>query len=159
MAIYLMQHAQAVREEVDLQRPLSDEGRAAIGRVAARVARLGLPIEQVYHSGKLRARQTAEALAGALSRQPQVLARHDLNPKDSPAPLARWLRDEAQKTGAGELVVVGHLPVLDKLASLLVTGDENAGVIAFQYAGLVALSPKEGGKLFAVKWILTPELA
>lgn len=157
--IYLMQHAQAVREEVDPQRPLSEEGRAAIGRVAARVAGMGMPIEQVYHSGKLRARQTAEALAAALPHKPQVLVRPDLNPKDPAAPLARWLRDEAQRTGAGELVVVGHLPLLEKLASLLLTGDENAGVIAFQYAGLVALTPKEGGKLFAVKWILTPELA
>jgi hypothetical protein len=51
------------------------------------------------------------------------------------------------------------MTVLDRLASLLVTGDENAGVIAFQYAGLVALTPKEGSKLFAVKWILTPEVA
>jgi phosphohistidine phosphatase len=159
MTIYLMQHAQAVREEVDQQRPLSEEGRATIGRVAARVARLGLPIEQVYHSGKLRARQTAEALATALPSQPQVHTRPDLNPKDPAAPLARWLRDEAHKAGAGELVVVGHLPLLEKLASLLLTGDENAGIIAFQYAGLVALIPKEGGKLFAVRWILTPELA
>src|SRR5262249_4860472 len=115
MTIYLMQHAQAVREEIDLQRPLSEEGLAAIGRVAARVAQLGLAIEQVYHSGKLRARQTAEALASALPRQPRVTVRHDLNPKDSPAPLARWLREEGQKTGAGDLVVVGHLPVLEKL--------------------------------------------
>jgi phosphohistidine phosphatase len=157
--IYLMQHAQAVREEVDPQRPLSEEGRAAIAQVAERVARLNLPLQSIYHSGKLRARQTAEALAGALPRAPQVLARHDLNPKDPAAPLARWLRDEAQKAVTGELVIVGHLPLLDRLAALLLTGDENAGVIALQYAGLVALTLREGGKLFAVRWILTPELA
>jgi phosphohistidine phosphatase len=159
MMLYLMQHAQAVPETVDPQRPLSPEGRAAIERVAARAAQLALPVEHIYHSGKLRARQTAELLAEGLSLEGQAEELEGLGPKDHAAPLARWLREEAQKQAIGGLVLVSHLPLLERLASLLLTGDEETGVIAFQYAALVALAPKEDGKQFSVHWLLTPELA
>jgi phosphohistidine phosphatase len=159
MMLYLMQHAQAVPEEVDPQRSLSPEGRAAIEQVAARAAQLSLPIEHIYHSGKLRARQTAEILAAALHLEGQVEELEGLTPKDRPEPLARWLRAETQREVPSGLVLVSHLPLLDRLASLLVAGDEDAGVIAFQYAALVALAPKNDGKHFAIQWILTPELA
>lgn len=157
--LYLMQHAQAVPEEVDPQRPLSEEGRAAIGRVAARAAQQTLAVEHIYHSGKLRARQTAELLAAALHREDRVEELAGLNPKDRAEPLARWLRVETQKPSAGGMVLVSHLPLLDRLASLLVTGDEEMGVIAFQYAALVALLPKGDGKRFAVEWVLPPQWA
>ena len=159
MMLYLMQHAQAVPEEVDPERPLSPEGRAAIGRVAARAAQLALPVEHIYHSGKLRARQTAEALAGALQMERAVEQLEGLGPKDRAEPLARWLRVETQKQAAGGIVLVSHLPLLDRLTSLLVAGDEEMGVVAMQYAALLALAPKGDGKRFAVQWLLTPELA
>lgn len=159
MKLYLMQHAQAVPEEVDPQRPLSPEGRAVVGRVAARAAQLGLPIEHIYHSGKLRARQTAALLAEALRLESRVEELEGLGPKDRAEPLARWLRVETQQETMSGLALVSHLPLLDRLAALLVTGDEEMSVIAFQYAALVALVPKGDGKHFAVEWILTPELA
>ena len=67
MDVYLVQHGQALSDEQDPQRPLSDEGRAEVTKVAeflgARQSRLiDPPITKVCHSGKLRARQTAEIL-------------------------------------------------------------------------------------------------
>jgi phosphohistidine phosphatase len=159
MMLYLMQHAQAVSDAVDPARPLSSEGRAAIERVAARAAQIALPVAHIYHSGKLRAQQTAEVLAGALHLERLVEKQEGLGPKDRAEPLARWLRVETQKQAAGGIVLVSHLPLLDRLASLLVAGDEEMGVVAIQYAALLALAPKGDGKRFAVQWLLTPELA
>ncbi len=159
MMLYLMQHAQALPDAVDPERPLAPEGRAAVERVAARAAQLALPVEHIYHSGKLRARQTAEVLAEALQAGRAVGKLEGLGPKDRAEPLARWLRVETQKQRADGLVLVSHLPLLDRLASLLVTGDEEMGVVVIQYAALLALAPKGDGKRFAVQWLLTPELA
>lgn len=156
MMLYLMQHAQAVAEEVDALRPLSEEGRTAIARVAAHVALHSLPVGHIYHSGKLRARQTAEILAAELHVEDRVEQLEGLNPKDRAEPLARWLRVETQKPAESGIVLVSHLPLLDRLASLLLTGDEEMEVIAFQYAALVALALKGDGKRFAVQWMLTP---
>jgi phosphohistidine phosphatase len=159
MMLYLLQHAQAMPAEVDPERPLSPEGRLAIGRVAARTAQLDLSIAHIYHSGKLRARQTAEALGAALHLESSIEELEGLGPKGRAEPLARWLRVETQKEVSGGLVLVSHLPLLDRLAALLLTGDEEMSVVAIQYAALLALAPKGDGKHFVMQWLLTPELA
>ena len=160
MMLYLMQHAQAVAAEVDPARPLSPEGRAEIERVAARAAQLDLTVARIYHSGKLRARQTAEILGTALRlEESKVEELEGLGPKARAEPLARWLRVETQKQAVGGLALVSHLPLLDRLAALLLTGDEELSVVTIQYAALLALAPKGDGKHFVVQWLLTPELA
>src|SRR5690348_12938316 len=104
MMLYLMQHAQAVAEEVDALRPLSEEGRTAAARVAAHVALRSLPVDHIYHSGKLRARQTAEILGATLHVEDRVEQLEGLNPKDRAAPLARWLQGETQKSAESGIV-------------------------------------------------------
>ena len=59
--IYLLHHAEAVDASVDPQRPLSPGGRAHAARLAADAAARGVRPDVIWHSGKLRARQTAEA--------------------------------------------------------------------------------------------------
>jgi phosphohistidine phosphatase len=60
MELYLMQHGEARAKEEDPDRPLTDAGQATVERVAQRAAGLGLRVDAIYHSGILRARQTAE---------------------------------------------------------------------------------------------------
>jgi phosphohistidine phosphatase len=57
------------------------------------------------------------------------------------------------------LALVGHLPFLDRLASLLVAGDEDAQVVHFRMGGLVKLEPKQHRDGFAVDWAIPPDLA
>lgn len=152
-----MQHGLAKTREEDPERPLTDEGRATVDRVAARAAALGLKLDWVYHSGLLRARQTAEILAGRLGIPDRVEARPGLEPLDPVEPVTRWLDDLA--LGLTAVAVVGHLPFLDRLASLLVTGNEDAQVVAFRMGGLVKLIPKGNRPGYSVAWVLAPELA
>ena len=56
MQAYLMQHSEAKAEAEDPARPLTDRGRAEVQRVARRAALLGLPVAEIRHLGKLRAR-------------------------------------------------------------------------------------------------------
>jgi phosphohistidine phosphatase len=155
--IYLMQHGLAKTREEDPDRPLTDEGRATVERVAARAAALGVQPDRVYHSGLLRARQTAEILAGRLGIPDRVEVRPGLEPLDPVEPVASWLDGLAGQFGA--VVLVGHLPFLDRLTSLLVAGDENAQVVAFRMGGLVKLIPKGNRAGYSVAWVLAPELA
>jgi len=64
MDIYIVQHAQSKPSEQDPTRPLSEEGLSNIERVAAHAARFRLSVDHIYHSGKLRAKQTAETGKG-----------------------------------------------------------------------------------------------
>ncbi|MEQ1910662.1 MAG: histidine phosphatase family protein, partial [Vicinamibacterales bacterium] len=60
LRLYLAHHGDAVGPGVDIRRPLSDAGRADTERVAAAAAARGAKPIVIWHSGKLRARQTAE---------------------------------------------------------------------------------------------------
>ena len=156
MALYLMQHGQATTEAEDAARPLTVTGRAAVERVAARANAADVRIDRCVHSRKLRAEQTAEVLVGAVGTDRSVEPRDGLGPNDPVAPVADWLRDAAE---GGSIALVGHLPFLDRLASLLITDDENTHVVEFRMGGLVKLVPKSQGPGFTLAWILAPEIA
>jgi phosphohistidine phosphatase len=156
MDVYLMQHGEATTEAEDPERPLTESGRAAVQRVATRARGAGVQVGVCVHSGKLRAEQTARLFVGQLAGSADVHAREGLAPKDPVSPTAQWLRTATEHDA---MAVIGHLPFLDRLASLLVTGDEEAQVVRFQMGGLVKLEPKDDGEGFTVAWVLPPELA
>jgi phosphohistidine phosphatase len=160
MDIYLMQHGLAVPEEVDPDRPLSQAGRDAVTAVAQHAASSGVSIDRIVHSGKTRAAQTARILADALGCS-DVSQVDGLKPNDPVAEAAAALVGPAltNPERPGSLAIVGHLPSLDRLASLLVAHETSAHVVAFRNAGLVKLVPSSAGTGFSVAWVLTPELA
>jgi phosphohistidine phosphatase len=156
MDLYLMQHGEATTEAENPERPLTQAGRAAVQRVSIRARAVGAHVGVCVHSGKLRAEQTAQLFMGQLDGQPDVSVRKGLAPKDAVAPTAHWLLTATEHDA---IAVIGHLPFLDRLASLLVAGDEEAQVVRFRMGGLVKLEPKDKGEGFAVAWVLPPELA
>ena len=152
MDLYLMQHGEAKPESEDASRPLTERGRLEVERVARIAGRIGLGIRLIEHSGKLRARQTADIVAAHLQPHPRVEERSGLAPNDSPGDLARVLQD------AGEpRLLVGHLPHLARLVSLLVTGDASRPILAFRMGALVALTRE--AEAYRIRFVLTPELA
>jgi phosphohistidine phosphatase len=154
MDLYLMQHGEATAETEDPARPLTDAGREAVERVAARAQAAGVLVDRCVHSGKLRAEQTALLLARAVTGHAE--AREGLAPNDPVGPVAQWL---LQLDTEQSIALIGHLPSLERLASLLVADDENAHVIRFHMGGLVKLVPKRERAGFAVSWAVPPEFA
>jgi len=151
MRVYLIQHGEAKAKEADPERPLTDKGAADVRRVAAFVEPLHLRVRAIWQSGKTRARQTAEAFA-AVVKAGEGVVRHDgMGPKDDVVPVA----DEIVR-GGEDLVLVGHLPFLGKLAGRLLVGDESRQPVAFQYGGVVCLEQAADGA-WQVRWMLTPE--
>jgi phosphohistidine phosphatase len=151
MPLYLMQHGEARPEAEDPTRPLTERGRADVARVARAMAGRRLGIVRVLHSGKLRARQTAEIVASVLEPSPVVEETSGLAPNDNPLIVAQAVQDTA-----GARLLVGHLPQLSRLASLLILGEPDRAVVAFRNAGLVCLSRGEEG--WRLAWALVPEL-
>jgi phosphohistidine phosphatase len=150
MDIYLIQHGQAESKDRDPARSLTPSGRSEAIRTATRVAELGLEVGAVWHSGKLRAQETAVIFAESLRPTRGVFEREGLAPLDDPGITAREI---------GELetpvVLVGHLPHLSRLASLLVTGDADCEIVAFRNAGIVCLGREDHS--WRVKWIIAPD--
>ena len=153
MYLYLVQHAEAKSKQEDPERPLSEQGYANIRKVAAFVAQnAALQVGQIIHSGKTRARQTAEVLAEALSPAQGMGTSSDLAPLAEPSIWAGQLANVQSAT-----MLVGHLPHLSKLATLLVCQDENKTVVKFQNAGVVCLQRGDAG-VWSVQWVIIPEI-
>ncbi|GIX46677.1 MAG: phosphohistidine phosphatase SixA [Candidatus Tectimicrobiota bacterium] len=153
MTVYLVQHAEAMREEEDPQRPLTPRGWQDIRAVAAFLARSGrVPVARIVHSGKTRAQQTAEVLAEALRPSQGVTAGQDLDPLADPRP---WVERLQASTEA--MMLVGHLPHLSKVAALLLCQDETRQPVAFQMGGVVCLQRNATGQ-WAVQWMVVPAL-
>ena len=152
MLLYLVQHGEALSDAEDPTRPLSETGRAHAAAVATHLAQSGIVVHAIYHSGKLRAQQTAETFAEQLEPTAGVRELEGLAPKDDPAIVVESFAEFADST-----MLVGHLPHLDRLASLLIAGHAEGGVVGFRNAGAVALTESDGH--WTVAWIVTPEVA
>lgn len=113
---------------------------------------LGLQVGGILHSGKTRARQTAEILAAALDLAGSIKEAPGLNPLDDVAP---W----SSMSPGDRLMLVGHLPFMQRLAALLVTGSQEKPVISFQNSGIVCLDRDEGSDNWTIRWALVPRLA
>jgi phosphohistidine phosphatase len=153
MRLYLVQHGEAVAEAEDPARPLSARGREEVGRVAAFARRVGVEVDQIRHSGKRRAEETAAILAEHLGPAGGVVPVAGLAPKDNVRPMAELLNRES-----GPLMLVGHRPFLDRLAGLLVAGDSGRTAVQFQKGGIVCLERGPEAGSWAVLWVVIPEL-
>jgi phosphohistidine phosphatase len=151
MNLYLIQHGEAKPKAEDPTCPLSDRGVALVRRIAVWSAQAQLPVDQIRHSGKKRADQTAELFAEQLKPARGVVAISGIAPMDVVLPIANALDLEEQT-----IMIVGHLPFLSRLASQLLVGDQDKYLIRFRNAGVVCLSRDEGKWL--ISWIVVPQL-
>jgi phosphohistidine phosphatase len=152
MKVYLVQHAEAMSEEREPDRPLTDLGRQHTEWVAAAAAELDVEVDQIRHSGKTRAEQTAEILGEVLAPPQGVVAVSGLSPLDDVVPVADGLTADSKT-----VMLVGHLPFMERLAGHLLTGDAGQPVIDFTNVGIVCLEKRD--KRWQAAWILTPEMA
>lgn len=152
MRLYLMQHGKAKPKQEDSDPSLTDEGRSEVRRVADFLARTAaMQRLHIKHSGKTRALQTAETLAGAFEGA-TVEEVEELAPLHDPTPWAERL------DGADDgIVLVGHLPYLARLTSLLITGDQDRRVVQFSNAGMVCLERGEDDQ-WTLLWSVVPQL-
>ena len=144
MFLYLAHHGDALGPGEDPRRPLSPRGRRQADALAARAAARGVRPAAVWHSGKLRARQTAEAYRRACNPLAEYSATRWAQPGDPPR-LADRLEVETR-----DVMLVGHLPHLDRLLRRLLSADESRP--PFPVNGLVAV--ERGAAAWVERWRL-----
>ena len=138
--LYLVHHGDAVGPDVNPMRPLSERGRAHVETLAKRAAERGAKPQIVWHSGKLRSRQTAEVFWRHCNALATFAAAHGLQPTDPTA----WILD-AILVESADIMIVGHFPHLPRLLGALLAGHPDAAAAEFPLHGVVALE-QTGGK-------------
>ena len=147
--LFLVHHGDAVGPDVNPMRPLSDRGRVEVDMLAQKAAERGTRPEVIWHSGKLRAKQTAEAYLRRCNPLATFSAARGLQPTDP----TNWIAESiAGDTKA--LMLVGHFPHLPRLLARLSTGNADADPVDFPLNGIVALDDDDGR--WKERWRLTP---
>ena len=150
MWLYLVRHGEALHKEEDPERGLSEEGRRDAEKVAAFLKGQAIVVEAVWESGKKRATQTAEIMAGALTSKAGVVRQAGMGPMDPVTPIIKKL-----SSLKGDYMLVGHMPFLSILTSRLVLGTEDPDVVLFREVTVVCLEKGPNGQ-WAVGWMVTP---
>jgi phosphohistidine phosphatase len=150
--LYLVQHAEAKKEEEDPERGLTDKGAKDIARTALFAHKLGLRVGSIHHSGKKRAMQTTQILADHLNPDKGIIQTDGLAPMDDPGIWAVRLAGMNE-----DIMLVGHLPHMAKFAGLLLCGDKEKMFVDFKMAGLVCLKRADDGR-WALEWMVVPEM-
>lgn len=147
MIVLLIHHAQAVSPYEDPQRPLTEAGHQHALRLAELVKARGFEPTKIWHSGKLRGRQTGHAFLQVCAPFAKFTMVKGVSPDDSPAAAVTAIQRESQ-----DLAIVGHWPHLPALLRLL--SPESAPM---PQHGAVALSTDDQGVTWRELWRESPE--
>jgi len=160
MELYLLRHGIATERgipghEIDSTRPLTPEGLRKTQRAAEGMRALGLDFGRILSSPHVRARQTAEIVAGVFGIEERLELNDNLAPGGN-----RWELMEGLNNGPESpqsVLLVGHEPEMSELASMLLSGATDLP-IEMKKAGLCKLSldKPQYGRCASLCWLLTP---
>jgi len=150
MALYLIQHGKSLPKDQDPDQGLSAEGIAETERIANLAKDCGVSISQIRHSVKTRARQTAEIFANALNPKQGIEEIGGIKPMDDVAEFAAGI------DAADDVMLVGHLPFMERLTAFLITGSIDRPVFKFQNSGIVRLDKDPATQAWIIVWALMP---
>ena len=152
MAFYIVQHGQSLAKDLDPEKGLSNQGIETVEKIARVAQQYGVKVDRIQHSGKKRARQTAELLAAILEPADGLQEITGIKPLDDVAAFA------ARVDYSAHTMVVGHLPFLERLTSFLITGQQSSVVFKLQNGGILCLEQTENSDSPAIKWALMPQV-
>ncbi|MGD2185906.1 MAG: phosphohistidine phosphatase SixA [Desulfobacterales bacterium] len=152
MALYLIQHGKSLPKDQDPDQGLSEEGIAETERMANLAKDHGITVSQIRHSVKTRARQTAEIFNRALNPKQGIREVSGIKALDD-------VTEYAAKIDPAEgIMLVGHLPFMERMTSFLITGSIDKPVFKFQNSGIVCLDKDPQAQAWVILWALMPNI-
>ena len=140
MRLYLVQHGDALAKDVDPDRPLSDQGRADITRLVSWLVSNDVAVSVICHSGKTRARQTAELLGAVLVTGGKICPADDIGPNDPSEVFLERLQNVDEDT-----LIASHLPFVARVLSQAVTGSPDQQLVEFRPGSIAVIERSQSG--------------
>ncbi len=152
MAIYLVQHGKSLSREQDPEKGLSGKGEEEVRLIAGVAKNYNIQVDTIFHSGKKRARQTADIVSELLQSSQVIEERAGIKPMDDVTPIAAELSSETNS------MLVGHLPFMERLVSQILTGKPDHQIFKFQNGGIVCMDQDDESGAWYIKWALMPNI-
>ncbi|MFC1546207.1 phosphohistidine phosphatase SixA [bacterium] len=146
MNLYLVRHGESLPKEKDYEQGLSAKGIDDIKKIANIAKESGLSLSVIKHSAKKRAKQTAEIFAEYMHPINGVSEMQGLNPLDEVSDILIDLENE------NNIMLVGHLPFMERLVSYLITGSQAKKIITFHNGTIVAMEKDIITNEWTINW-------
>ncbi len=148
MHIYLIRHGEAKSPREDPKRGLTERGIKDTTRIAEHLVRAGFTVKNILHSEKPRANETAEIIAKIMGAE-SIITKGLLPDDDA----TEWA--ERAQTIEEDIALVGHLPNLSNIASIIL-GDGDTRYVGFRNSEVVCLEKSASGK-WSLIWHISPD--
>jgi phosphohistidine phosphatase len=152
MALFLVQHGKSLSKDKDPEQGLSEEGVSEVKKIAKVAKGYGVHVSRIIHSGKKRARQTADIFASSLRPEDGIQESSGLKPLDDVPAFAGKINSE------DNIMLVGHLPFMERLTSYLITGSIDKPVFKFRNGGIVCMDKDPDKGSWFIRWVLMPTI-
>ena len=152
MKIYLVRHGQALDEKQDPLQHLSAKGKSDALKTAEFLKKNRTKIEVIISSKKTRAIATAEIFATVLSPAVKVEQITGISPNDSAEAFLENIEFNVK-----DIMLVGHLPFLSHLTSLLLSREAYTIKILYSPCSVVCLEQK-GSDAWQLAFAINPDL-
>jgi len=153
MRLYLVQHGESKSKEDDPKRPLTEKGVFDVKKVSTFIKSFAdVHVDNILHSEKLRAIQTAKLFAEKLNPDMGINRAKELGPLSSP-----WSWVERLAKINKDIMIIGHLPHLQRLSDLLLSQEADKRIIEFKMGGVICLMKNESG-LWSICWMVIPQI-
>jgi phosphohistidine phosphatase len=152
MTLFLVQHGKSLPRDKDPQKGLSEEGIVETERIAQVAKGYKVRVDGISHSGKTRARQTADIFEAALKPSGGIHEQSGMNPLDDVTAFAHTI-DPTE-----DIMLVGHMPFMERLTAYLITGSIEKPVFKVQNSGIVCLDKGPYTWSWVIKWTLMPNI-
>ena len=148
MKLYIVRHGDYLPSDKDPKKSLSQKGINESKKIAEFLAKQKISVIAIWHSDKTRALQTAEIISKCIDTS-NLIARKDLGPAE---PVNKFPQEILKSKG--DVMIVGHIPFIQKLSGLLLVNSTNADIIRFSSSSVACL---EYDKYWEILWIANPD--
>jgi phosphohistidine phosphatase len=148
MYLYILQHGEAEPKSVDPERPLSVAGFRDVEKIAARLQAMQVRPAYLFHSGKLRAHQSAQIVAEIIAPEVEPVQADGLGPNDDPAIIIEDIIRLNQ-----DILIASHMPFVSLLCSDLLSGDPHSAFASVPGSVICLHSGPQGWQM---EWMLRP---
>jgi phosphohistidine phosphatase len=154
MEIYLMQHGPALPKDQDPDEGLSPEGKDRIHAGGQALKKMGVTFDAILSSPKKRSKETAAIVAEEVGFPVEKIV--ETKKVKAMTPPEETVQALSELSGAGRVLIAGHLPSVAELASFLLTEGSKA-TVQFEMGGCCLIEvdelPTHSGRL---RWYLPP---
>jgi phosphohistidine phosphatase len=150
--LYLVRHGEALPADTgDASRALSQKGITEAEKIAVHLHKAGVEVQAIIHSTKARAKQTAGILARHIDPPNGIAESGELGPLADPSLIAAKLEKMEL-----DLMLVGHMPYMSRLASLLVCGYADDSAFVFDTCSVACLECEQG--TWSLLWFISSSI-